>query len=155
MRDQHSALRCQRGNRPLRDREWTIAVAEDNEGDVALVEEALASAGLRFRLLVCTDGEQMSNLLDQIEAGYMASPGLFLLDLNLPRVDGAALLRKLRKGEKTGSIPAIVITSSDSPRDREATRSAGATAYFRKPSDLDEFLRLGELTRDVLTDSAA
>ena len=130
-----------------------IALAEDNAGDMTLVEEALSEAGIDYNLTVCHDGEQMFHLLDDIEGGRAETPELFLIDVNLPRIDGEAVLRKLRSGARTGSVPAVVITSSDSPKDREAMRAAGATAYFRKPSDLDEFLRLGDLAREVTSDS--
>ena len=76
---------------------------------------------------------------------------LILLDLNLPKVDGFDVLRRLRASEKCKDVPVIVITSSDSPADRSQAASLGA-GYFRKPPSYEEYLKLGAVLRQLLKD---
>src|SRR5580704_13830045 len=69
-------------------------------------------------------------------------PHFLLLDLNLPKVDGFGVLRRLRASERLKAIPVLVITSSDSPGDRRRAAELGA-GYFRKTPSYEDFLKLG------------
>lgn len=129
---------------------FRIFVAEDNEADVLLVQTALEEAGLDFELQVCSEGDEVVRRLEQIGAGEAPPPDLLLLDLNLPKYSGEEILERFRQNAKCASIPAIVITSSNSPRDRARADALGAT-YFRKSADLAEFMKLGELIRHELS----
>ncbi len=131
-------------------RKLSILLAEDNRGDVLLVEEALAHHGLDFDLVVHRDGEAMMGAIERIDAGELPCPDVMLLDLNLPKRNGEQLLRRMRASPLCGTVPVIIVTSSDAPRDREATSRLGVSRYFRKPSNYDEFLRLGEVVRAVV-----
>ena len=77
-------------------------------------------------------------------------PDIVLLDLNLPKVDGPEVLTEFRKHPECARTPVIVISSSDAHKDRERMAGLGISRYFRKPSDLDGFLRLGALVREVM-----
>jgi two-component system, chemotaxis family, response regulator Rcp1 len=132
-----------------------VLLAEDNPGDVYLVREALSLERLEFDLLVRSDGEQMSDFIDQIDAGAARCPDVVLLDLNLPRRSGVSLLERLRQSSLCGEVPVIVVTSSASPQDREIATRLGASSYFQKPSDFDEFMRLGSLVRQFVSTSTA
>ncbi len=129
--------------------QFRIVVAEDNEADVFLLRMALEQARLPFELKVCSDGPGVLRLVDEADAGAVPLPDLLLLDLNLPRCSGEKVLQRLRQSAKCESIPVIVITSSDSPQDRARAAALGAT-YFRKPADLDEFLKIAEVVRQAL-----
>lgn len=131
-----------------------VLLAEDNPGDVYLVREALHLEKLHFELLVQSDGEQMSDFIDKIDAGDAPCPDLVLLDLNLPRRSGASLLQRLRQSAPCSGVPIIVVTSSASPQDRDTAARLGATSYFQKPSDFEEFMRLGSLVRQFVSQSA-
>ena len=72
-----------------------------------------------------------------------------LLDLNLPRIDGFEVLRRLRATKKFPNIPVLVVTSSDSPSDRNEAARLGAS-YFRKPVTYEEFLGIGRFLRQFL-----
>jgi chemotaxis family two-component system response regulator Rcp1 len=129
-----------------------ILLAEDNDGDVFLVRRALEKQGLTCKLVVAHNGEEALRLLDTADSGPAAdAPELILLDLNLPRVDGSEILAHLRKTSTFSGTPVIVLTSSDSPRDRDLAMSLGANAYFRKPTDLRAFMQLGQVIEDALT----
>jgi len=130
--------------------DFEILLFEDNAPDVFLVQTALDSAGLRFHLEVCSDGREGLNRLRESVDGRASWPDLLLLDLNLPKYDGEKILEQLRKVENGRKIPVVVLTSSDSPKDRERAASFGIEHFFRKPMDLDEFLQLGEIVKSVL-----
>lgn len=125
-----------------------ILLAEDNDGDVFLVKRALEKHQLPHELMLARSGEEALKLLELAENG--APPDLILLDLNLPRVDGAQVLTWIRKSEAFKRTPVIVLTSSDSPRDRETVLALGADMYFRKPTDLKSFMDLGHVVERVL-----
>jgi DNA-binding response OmpR family regulator len=128
-----------------------ILLIEDAEPDVFLVREALKSAGLDFRLTVLDDGEKAIQFIDALDrSGNQVCPQVILLDLNLPRCSGDEILGHIRNSDRCKNIPVLVITSSDSPRDKVNVFSLGASIYFRKPSRLDEFLRLGPLVRELV-----
>jgi CheY-like chemotaxis protein len=79
-------------------------------------------------------------------------PDLVLLDLNIPRRDGTEVLRQLRQNKICRNSRVLVVTSSDSSRDREAVNALGIDGYFRKPSAYAEFLKLGPIVKSLLAD---
>ena len=128
-----------------------ILLVEDTEPDVFLVREALRQAGLKFQLRVFDDGEKAVDFIDTLDRDKReVCPNLVLLDLNLPKKTGEQVLERMRRSPRCGTLPVIIVTSSDSPKDKAHTARLGATQYFRKPSRLDEFMKLGPLVRDLL-----
>jgi two-component system, chemotaxis family, response regulator Rcp1 len=125
-----------------------ILLAEDNPGDVVLVKEALSSNNLSYSLRTAEDGERALEFIEEAEAGKLILD-LVLLDLNLPKVSGDQVLARIRSSRKLKSLPVIIVTSSDSPRDRARTAALGVDYYFRKPSDFEEFLTLGNVVEQV------
>jgi CheY-like chemotaxis protein len=123
----------------------TILLAEDNPADVYLLREALdTECGKAVNVVVAQDGEEALDFVFQ--RGRFAScevPDLIVLDLNLPKSDGSEVLRCIRESERFARTPVVILTSSDSPRDRAAAERLGANCYITKPSDLDAFLALG------------
>jgi DNA-binding response OmpR family regulator len=77
-------------------------------------------------------------------------PDLVILDINLPRKSGREVLRALRQSPNCGRTPVLVVTSSDSQRDRDEMANLGASLYFRKPSDYNEFMKLGDVVKTLL-----
>jgi chemotaxis family two-component system response regulator Rcp1 len=132
-----------------------ILLAEDNDGDIFLVRRALEKRGVPHQLTVARNGEEALELLERAESSRDSeAPGLILLDLNLPKIDGAQVLSRIRKTTAFSTTPVIVLTSSDSPRDRESALALGANVYFRKPTDLQSFMYLGEVIERLLRDRA-
>ena len=130
-----------------------IFLIEDNEADVHLVRASLDEHGVAHQLRVMKDGEQAARFIDRIDTDQSARqrlPALIILDLNLPKRDGREVLKHLRASPRCAEVPVIVVTSSDSPADRDATAALGARAYFRKPSQLEEFMRLGSLIKELI-----
>jgi CheY-like chemotaxis protein len=121
-----------------------ILVAEDNPADVYLLREAFSLEGHGVELMVVTDGEQALEFVqNQGSFSNAPIPDLVVLDLNLPKSDGSDVLRSIRQKEAYNHVPVVVLTSSDSPRDRKTIEALGASSFITKPSDLDSFLALG------------
>ncbi len=128
-----------------------IVLVEDAEPDVLLVREALQQSGLDFELQVFDDGEQGVDFIDTIDQNVnLHRPHLFLLDLNLPKKTGGQILERVRQSPTCGQVPVVILTSSDSQKDKAQAAYLNATGYFRKPSKLDEFMKLGPYVRDLL-----
>ena len=126
-----------------------VLVADDNPSDVYLIREALRAHGVDCMLRVASNGEDALGIIFG-EAPGTGSINLIILDLNLPRHDGIEILQKLRQSAWLEHIPVVVLTSSDSPRDRLMANELGATRYLHKPSSLEEFLGLGAIFKELL-----
>jgi two-component system, chemotaxis family, response regulator Rcp1 len=128
-----------------------ILVAEDNHADVILYQEALEYHKIKHQLHVVSDGEAALDLVARMGTSEnMPCPDLMLLDLNLPKADGALILKEFRKHPQCERTPVIVVTSSDAQKDRAEVAAFEVTRYFRKPSDFDAFMELGAIVREVV-----
>jgi CheY-like chemotaxis protein len=128
-----------------------IFLAEDNPADVLLVRDALEQARIACDVRCFSDGEQIIHAIEELErTPDLRVPDLLLLDLNLPRYPGHEVLRRIRAGSRFPGLPVIVLTSSDSPRDRQQASQLDVAYYFRKPSDYDQFMQLGHIVRKLL-----
>lgn len=135
----------------------TIFIAEDNPADVYLLRMALEDTGeAAVELIVAGDGEEaMDFVWRRGRFADAATPDLIVLDLNLPKSDGGDILRGIRQSETFRHVPVVVLTSSDSPRDRTTAVKLGANWYLTKPSDLEAFLGLGNRLRQFASGSGA
>jgi CheY-like chemotaxis protein len=128
-----------------------VLLIEDAEPDVFLIREALRQAGIACQLQVLEDGEKAVDFIDELDKNSTTPcPNVVLLDLNLPRRSGDQILEHMRQSERCRDVPVVIVTSSDSSKDREQVSRLGATFYFRKSSRLDEFMKLGPLVSEIL-----
>ncbi len=136
---------------PTASKRLRVLLVEDNPADVILVREALREHGLDFDLNVLRDGAEALACIHRQETGEGADerPDVILLDVNLPRHDGTEVLRAIRAVPDLARVPVAMITSSDSPRDRENATRYGADCFIRKPSSLDDFLKVGGIVKDL------
>jgi CheY-like chemotaxis protein len=125
-----------------------ILLAEDNAADVYLIREALREHGVICELRVAPDGQEVLEALTGVSPN-VGELKLIILDLNLPRHDGIEILERLRD-TGLGHIPVVVLTSSDSQRDRDLAIQLGAVRFLRKPSGLEQFLSLGAVFKELL-----
>ena len=128
-----------------------IFLVEDNPADVYLIQQVLEENGIHHELRVASDGSEALSLL--CPKGLLPlpdKPGLILLDLNLPKHDGMEILECIRQNHSLAAVPVIVLTSSDSPKDRSTALELGATKYLRKPSSLHEFIAIGGVIKALL-----
>ena len=133
-----------------------ILLAEDNPADVYLIREALREHSVDCTMRVASDGRDVLQIISlgqsDAESRHL---DLIILDLNLPRHDGIEILQHLRATPGFAHIPVVVLTSSDSPRDRMVANQLGATRYLPKPSSLEQFLSLGAVFKDLLGQNKA
>jgi CheY-like chemotaxis protein len=129
-----------------------ILLAEDNPADVYLIREALKEHGIDSPVHVVWDGKEVLQFIEEASSAAHRL-GLIILDLNLPRHDGIEVLQRLRETEGLSHVPVVILTSSDSPRDRVVASEFGATCYLRKPFSLEQFLSLGGVFKDLLVSS--
>ena len=124
-----------------------ILLAEDNPADVYLIREALSvNGGADIEVVVVADGEEaLDYVCHRNQHENSQAPDLIVLDLNLPKSDGGDVLKTIRGNSDMASIPVVVLTSSDSPKDRQAIEKLGADMYLTKPSELDAFLDIGSI----------
>jgi CheY-like chemotaxis protein len=130
-----------------------ILLVEDNRADVFLVEEAIKAHGVPAEIHAVEDGAEAVAVIERAEADPDAFfPGIVLLDLNLPKKSGAEVLRLMRQSPRFKTLPVIVLTSSDSIRDRTEVARLGADRYFRKPATYDEFLEVGAVLNEIMAE---
>ncbi len=125
-----------------------MLVVEDNQSDVFLIQEALQSAKFPVAVHVVNDGEQAVRFFDRADAdASMPCPALVIIDINLPKRQGGEVLRHMRQSRRCGHALVVVVSTSESVRDRERMDSLGANGYFPKPSDYEQFMQLGEFSK--------
>jgi chemotaxis family two-component system response regulator Rcp1 len=129
----------------------TILIVEDSKSDVFLIRQALQKSEINAQIHVVDDGEKAVRFFDQADADPDGPcPDLILLDINMPRYKGGDILRRLRASSRCDNAMVLIVTSSDSQRDRAEMDALGANGYFRKPSEFSEFMKLGHLVRELL-----
>ena len=120
----------------------TILLVEDNPGDEALTLRALRKNNILNTVVVARDG---ADALDYLFATGAHSerggelPHIVLLDLNLPKIGGLDVLRKIRSQDATKLLPVIILTSSKEERDVTSGYDLGANSYIVKPVDFTQF----------------
>jgi len=129
-------------------RPYRLLVVEDTPSDTLLLRYALDQNGVPHELTVLDDGEKAIQFVDKASAE--SKPALIIIDLNLPKRDGIEVLKKYRSSPTYVDSTIAVLTSSDSPRDRQRAETLGADAYLHKPLHLHEFVELGQTIRDLL-----
>ncbi|MEI7764525.1 MAG: response regulator [Comamonadaceae bacterium] len=124
-------------------RQIEILLIEDNPGDARLTQEAMRAAKMTNVLHVVEDGVQAMEFLRQRSRFKDAPrPDLILLDLNLPKKDGRAVLSEVKTDPDLRRIPVVVLTTSRSEEDVMQAYDMHANAYVTKPVKLDQFLRI-------------
>ena len=118
-----------------------ILLVENNRAEIALAEEAFSEAAPNVNLQVVQDGEQaISYVRAQDEYAGSPRPDLILLDLNLPKVDGFAVLEVLKQEQSTRDIPIVALTTSKSNRDILRAYRCQVNSYIVKPRGYDSYL---------------
>ncbi|MCU1456295.1 MAG: putative response regulator receiver domain protein [Actinomycetia bacterium] len=120
-----------------------ILLVEDDPGDVLITQEALADSKFLNRLSVVDNGEEALKYLRR-EPPYEEAirPGLILLDLNLPRIDGREVLARVKDDPDLRRIPVVVLTTSAADEDIIRSYDLHANAYVTKPVDFDQFINV-------------
>jgi two-component system, response regulator len=125
-------------------RDIPVLLIEDNRDDEWLARWTLNKIGLTD-ITIARDGHAALLMLHgDAESGIResCSPDIILLDLRLPKVDGLEVLRRIRNDERTNNITVLILTSSEDPRDKDACKKLGVTAFFNKPLKEEALVKL-------------
>ena len=127
-----------------------ILLVEDNPMDEELTLRTLRKNRPADEVVVARDGAEALDYLlctgPHADGDPNALPEVVLLDLNLPKVDGLEVLRRMRADGRARRVPVLVLTGSDEARDVLDSYQAGANGHVRKPVDFGELARsLGRL----------
>jgi DNA-binding NtrC family response regulator len=108
-----------------------VLLVEDNAGDTLLIQQTLAEGSIPVKLHVARDGEQALQMLDNPEF----TPGLIILDLNIPRIPGSAVLERYHSAK----TPIVIFSSSWNEAEISRAMDLGAREFAQKPTDLQAF----------------
>jgi CheY-like chemotaxis protein len=121
----------------------TILLTEDDPGHATLVQRNLKRAGFLNAIVHVADGQLALDYLHRegAFAGREANgPLLLILDINMPRVDGVEVLRRVKADPTTAKIPIIMLTTTDDPREVERCYGLGCSVFVTKPVAYEAFV---------------
>ena len=129
-----------------------VLIVEDNPDDAEFTLRALRKANVGIAIALAEDGVKALEFLrgTGARAAHAGAPPprLVLLDLNLPRIGGIEVLRRMRSDPRTRLLPAVVLTASRSERDVREAYTAGANSYIVKPDEYPTLVTvLGDTAR--------
>ena len=135
-----------------------ILLAEDDPDDRLLTRRALEKSGLANTVDTVEDGEELMKYLrhegEYADAEAAPRPGLILLDLNMPRMDGREALKKIKSDSELRRIPVIVLTTSEAEQDILQSYDLGVNAFVTKPVTFDDLANalqaLGEFWFEIV-----
>jgi two-component system, response regulator len=120
-----------------------ILLIEDDPVHVKLVERALKKSNLNNELSIIRDGEAafkyLINQEDESPEKKFIYPHLILMDINLPKVSGLEILRRIKQSPRLQAIPVVILTTSSNRADLEKCYEFHANSYITKPLDYEEF----------------
>ena len=118
-----------------------LIIAEDDEDDRFLAKEAMNANKSLMDVKFMNDGEQLMEFL-QLESNYEFLPSLFLLDLNMPKLDGRECLKLIKNNPVLKSIPVVVFTTSNLKEDILSTYKLGVNSFINKPVEFEDLKSL-------------
>ena len=121
----------------MNNKTFIVLMAEDNQHDIVATKRAWKENNIANPLYIVRDGEECLDYLHQrgksSEPGSAPRPGILLLDLKMPKMDGLAVLKQIREDQKLRRFPVVILTTSKTEEDRLKSYDLGANAYIVKP----------------------
>ena len=123
-------------------KEMIILIAEDDDGHAELIREGLEESGVSNKIIRFSNGEEvwefLSNNGDKVVRDKNKNY-LLLLDINMPKMDGVEVLKRIKADEELKEIPVVMLTTTDDPREVDACYKMGCNIYITKPVDFIKF----------------
>ncbi len=122
-------------------KELTILIVEDDDGHAELIQEGLKDSGVCNKMIRFSNGEEVWNFLSGV-GDFVIDKNksyLLLLDINMPKMDGIEVLRRIKASEELKEIPVMMLTTTDDPREVENCYKLGCSVYITKPIDFQRF----------------
>lgn len=127
----------------MNEKEFVVLMAEDDEHDIIATRRAWKNNKMANPLYIVNDGEECLDYLCRrgryAEPLCSPRPGIILLDINMPKMDGLETLKTIRESAEFRHLPIIMLTTSQAEEDRLKSYSLGANAYIVKPIGFDNF----------------
>ena len=124
---------------------FVVLMAEDDEHDILATKRAWKKNNILNPLYIVRDGEECLDYLHRrgkyIDPDSAPRPGILLLDIKMPKLDGLAVLKHIRMSEEFSRLPVVILTSSKQEEDRVKSYDLGANAFIVKPLGFDNFSR--------------
>lgn len=122
---------------------FVVLMAEDDEHDILATRRAWKRHHISNPLYIVNDGEECLDFLHRLgkysEPGTAPRPGILLLDIRMPKMDGLAVLKHIRQDGQLRRLPVIILTTSRAEEDRLRSYDLGVNAYIVKPVGFDNF----------------
>jgi len=123
-------------------KEMIILIAEDDDGHAELIKEGLEESGICNKIVRFSNGEDAWHFLSGKGGKKSRDKNknyLLLLDINMPKMDGVEVLKRMKSDEELKEIPVMMLTTTDDPREVEACYKLGCNMYITKPVDFMKF----------------
>lgn len=117
-----------------------ILLVEDNPADIILIKHTLKSMNVLNNITVAEDGEKALEILDQEDQANL--PDLIVLDLNLPKIEGREVLKRIKSTKHLKDIPVVIMSGSVAEKDRQEALDMEASAYIVKPLNLEKLIEI-------------
>jgi CheY-like chemotaxis protein len=117
-----------------------LLVVEDSNEDFEVLQRFIKRSPVNVSIERCASGEQALAFLQPYDR-VPERPGLILLDLNLPGTDGREVLRQVKQDQQLRTIPVVIFTTSNSPKDVEDCYQYGVNSYIVKPINFEQLKR--------------
>jgi CheY-like chemotaxis protein len=122
---------------------FLVLMAEDDEHDILATKRAWKKHKMPNPLFIVNDGEECLDFLHRRgkygDPGTPPRPGILLLDIKMPKMDGLAVLKHIREDKELRRLPVIILTVSKAEEDRVKSYDLGANAYIVKPLGFENF----------------
>lgn len=120
----------------------TILIAEDDQGHADLIRRNLQRCGVTNQMIHFSNGQEILDFLfvpvDNSKRSSCAY--VLLLDIRMPKIDGVEVLRRIKNRDTLKSMPVIMLTTTDDPREVKRCHELGCNNYISKPIDYDNFI---------------
>lgn len=120
----------------------TILITDDDDGHAFLIEDNLRRGGVDTTFLRFNDGQEVLDFLSGRTQEPRFEPGhsyLLLLDIRMPKVDGVTALQKIKQDPNLRSLPVVMLTTTEDPREVDRCHELGCNVYLHKPVSFERF----------------